>query len=246
MGLFSQNNDDDIDDIYDKLEDIYNRLEALDVVNAFSSRLSRLEKSSAYLENVLLENLKQLEKRTDTLESLCKTYEERINNLGDTLEEVRNQQAQTLEQQQKLQELHQEIVATPSTTTDDSATYHDITFEMDCIKDDIKALRDSIKENQIGAINGEFSEKIKSLESTADQAMIKALHIERLWQMGKLNERDIYDDINALDDKIENLNKLIVDDSKNIKSLAKCIVNHSKYIQDLQDDISKFGIKGKA
>lgn len=68
MGWFNRDNDDDIDDIYNKLEDIYSKLEVLDVVTAFSGRLSRLEKTSAYLENVLMDTVKELEKRVEALE----------------------------------------------------------------------------------------------------------------------------------------------------------------------------------
>ena len=74
MGWFSRDNDEDIDDIYNKLDDIYSKLEMLDVVTAFSGRLSRLEKTSTYLENVLMETVKELEKRIEVFPSAVSRY----------------------------------------------------------------------------------------------------------------------------------------------------------------------------
>lgn len=173
MGWFNRDSDDDIDDIYNRLDDIYNKLEALDAVNAFSGRLSRLEKTSAYLEDVLMETVKDLEKRVETLEGTEEKPQEepKANNTEDTILKA-------------LREL-------PNYGTEE---------RVDGLTEDMKIL----------------GGKIHTLET-------------------QLADRD--EQVKQLNKKIESLTYIIEEDSRNIKMVAKHVIDQANAMKILKDEL---------
>lgn len=203
MGWFTRDSDDDIDDIYNRLDDIYNKLEALDVVNAFASRLSRLEKTSAYLEDVLMETVKELEKRVETIEG------------GEVSHKVQ------------------------ATTTDDTQQ------QLNALRSDINLLKGSIN----GLHSSQSNEATTQRMNTIDEA-IKALDVKVSYlELSKdsnptseiqslkteLSQRD--EQIRQLNKKIESLTYIIEEDSRNIKMVAKHIIDQANSMKVLKEEL---------
>jgi chromosome segregation ATPase len=178
MGWFNRDSDDDIDDIYNRLDDIYNRLEALDVVNAFSNRLSRLEKTSAYLEDVLMETVKELEKRVETLEGGDKKPQE-VQDPNST-----SANAELLNQLKEMT----------------SGIGKNSNERLDHLTEDISVL----------------TEKVHTLES-------------------QLDDKD--EQIKQLNKKIESLTYIIEEDNRNIKMVAKHIIDQANSMKALKEEL---------
>ncbi len=210
MGWFTKDNDDDIDDIYNKLEDIYNKLEALDVVNAFSGRLSRVEKTSTYLESVLIDNMKDLEKRVDKLEHFS----------GDTI---------------------------ISTDLPDTSCVDDLQSKIDAINDDIDSIKNSLgnsattsdtpvdvqRLNDMDEIIKNLTLKVSYLELAKDRPSNTADEISQLKE--ELSKKD--EQIAQLNKKIESLTYIIEEDSRNIKMVAKHIIDQANSMKALKEEV---------
>ena len=209
MGWFNRDNDEDIDDIYNKLDDIYSKLEVLDVVTAFSGRLSRLEKTSSYLEDVLMQTVKDLEKRLESLES--KTIF--VNTVQGDNSELDNFKLQIDILKNDIQSVKSDLINV--TATDDGVNQH-IT--------------------KIDSIIKKLTEKITNLEtSNNNNTSISGNNDSIQILKNELAKKD--EQINQLNKKIESLTYIIEEDSKNIKLVARHIINQADTMKALQDEI---------
>ena len=237
MSWFAKNNDDDIDDIYDKLEDIYNRLEALDIVSAFSGRLSKLEKTCSYLESVLLENAKDLEKHINKLDEEHKNLSNDIGNIYDTISCIKDSVSKT------------QNVEKPEIN-------RDFMFELEYLKEDLKSLKVILKNNDLENIRTEFNNQIKEIDDIIKNLVLKTSYLELskdrtpnyLQEIENLKKEITNKDnqINILNDKINSLNSIIDEDSKSIKLVAKYIINQAQSIQDLKDELNLLKDKNRS
>ncbi|MCC8070141.1 MAG: hypothetical protein LIO71_10390 [Ruminococcus sp.] len=215
MGWFSKDNDEDIDDIYNRLDDIYSKLEMLDVVTAFSGRLSRLEKTSTYLESVLMETVKELEKRIEVLESTDTARQPAITD------------------------------SVKSTSEIDKVKY-----QVDFLKEDIqmlrKSLNDSINENSKG---GNITQRMNDMDGVIKNLTLKISYLELAKdRSAKIDTNDIAylkdelsqkdEQIKILNKKIESLTYIIEEDSRNIKMVAKHIIDQANAMKSLREEIS--------
>lgn len=220
MGWFSRDNDEDIDDIYNKLDDIYSKLEMLDVVTAFSGRLSRLEKTSTYLENVLMETVKELEKRIEVLES-------------------NNNVAQ-------------------NSITDDSkpSDVDKVKYQVDFLKEDIQMLRKSFNDVLNQSKDNNTSKSINDMNDVIKNLTLKVSYLELakdrtdkvdnndiIYLKDELSKKD--DQIKVLNKKIESLTYIIEEDSRNIKMVAKHIIDQANAMRNLRDEIADLKNKDK-
>lgn len=214
MGWFSRDNDEDIDDIYNKLDDIYSKLEMLDVVTAFSGRLSRLEKTSTYLESVLMETVKELEKRIEVLES-------------------------------------NESISQRDIISDTKASEVDkVKFQVDFLKEDIQMLRKSlnevINENSKG---NDITQRMNDMDRVIKNLTLKVSYLELakdrndnidskdiIYLKEELSQKD--EQIKILNKKIESLTYIIEEDSRNIKMVAKHIIDQANAMRTLKDEIA--------
>lgn len=214
MGWFSRDNDEDIDDIYNKLDDIYSKLEMLDVVTAFSGRLSRLEKTSTYLESVLMETVKELEKRIEVLES---------------------------------NEIPPQCAITDDVKNSD---FDKVKFQVDFLKEDIqmlrKSLNDAINQNSKG---DDVTQRMNDMDGVIKNLTLKISYLELAKDRNdKIDSKDIIylkeelsqkdEQIKILNKKIESLTYIIEEDSRNIKMVAKHIIDQANAMKTLKDEIA--------
>lgn len=217
MGWFTKDNDEDIDDIYNKLDDIYQRLEALDAVNAFSSRLSRLEKTSSYLENVLIETVKDIEKRVDKLETVSTMPTIEKGSISEDASEVIQEEIQTIKID--LKSLKKTV-----SMLDDTSNSSSSETSNDAVMERINDLDEVIKN---------LSLKVSYFEVTNSKSNNNADEISALKEEVKLkNEK-----IEELTKKIESVSYIIDEDNKNIKMVAKYIIDQANTIKALKEDI---------
>lgn len=215
MAWFTKDNDDDIDDIYNKLDDIYDRLEALDVVNAFSARLSRLEKTSAYLESVLMESVKELEKRVDGL-SNTNTDSTTPTTDTSTLDSIQSQIDSLMDDIDTLKGCVP--VPTDTTTTPDTPVPTADSHRLDDMDDTIKNLMLKVS----------YLELSKDRTTTNSSEELSKLREE-------LSQKD--EQIAQLNKKIESLTYIIEEDSRNIKMVAKHIIDQANSMKSLREEV---------
>lgn len=213
MGWFNRDNDEDIDDIYNKIDDIYNKLEMLDVVTAFSGRLSRLEKTSAYLENILMDTVKDLEKRVETLEG--------NNSLDSTTETVKN-----------------------------NHEWDRVNFQIDFIKDDIQSLKKSLNDYiNDNSKDNDINQRFDDVNSIIKNLNLKVSYLELSKDRNSNDEiKKLKEELSQKDEQIQQLNKkiesityLIEEDNRNIKMVAKHIIDQSNSLKALRDEVYYLG-----
>lgn len=229
MSWFTQNNDDDIDDIYEKLDDIYNRLEALDVVNAFSSRLSRLEKTSAYLESVLLDNVKELEKRIAKLEEGHENFEFDLVDIKHGISNIEKKSSKV-------------------ENTSKSNTNQDVMLDIEYLKENVKSLKVILMNNNMEDIKSEFNSKFKEIDEIIKNLVLKTSYLELskdrtpqyLEEIESLKEQNSAKDfqIETLEKKINNLSKTITEDSQSLKLIARYVISQADSMKRLEDELN--------
>lgn len=209
MGWFTRENDDDIDDIYNKLDDIYNKLEMLDVVTAFSGRLSRLEKTSTYLENILMDTVKDLEKRVESLET--------NNSLDNITETVKN-----------------------------NPELDRVNFQINFLKDDIQNLKKSLNDYITDSSkNNDINQRFDDVNSIIKNLNLKVSYLEVSKDRNSIDEvKKLKEELSKKDEQIKHLNKkiesityLIEEDNRNIKMVAKHIIDQANSLKALREEI---------
>lgn len=230
MSWFTKDNDDDIDDIYDKLDDIYNKLDALDVVNTFSNRISDLEKTSAYFENVLADTIKNLEKRIDKVEKYQENVKLDITSINNTMLELENNK--TTQDENRVSNV--------------SINNNDV-LEIDYLKEDVKSLKMAIRNIDFQSFKDDFNSKLDEIDEAIKNLVVKTSYLELSKDRTPNDLQEIEDLKNSIQDKniqiieltnkITYLNNIIEEDNKNLKLVARYIINQAKDIQILKDEL---------